>query len=59
MNGADEQIVKLQHSLSHWQKWEAEYEALKDEIDHAEECTAKDLVSDDRVHFLETVIAYH
>lgn len=28
----EENIVKLQKSLRHWQLWEAEYEGLKEEI---------------------------
>ena len=28
----DENLVKLQRSLQHWQTWEAEYEGLKEDI---------------------------
>ena len=45
MQSADDKIIKLQYSLIHWQKWEAEYEALRDEVRDLDECSAEELVS--------------
>ena len=47
MESAEEPSLKLRYSLSYWQKWETEYEALKDEVEDLEECTTKKLVGID------------
>ena len=41
----EENIGKLRKSLQQWQTWEAEYEGLKEEIDHlGDQHTDKELV---------------
>ncbi|KAK2594804.1 hypothetical protein QQS21_007492 [Conoideocrella luteorostrata] len=40
----EENVEKLKKALQHWQTWDAEYEALKEEVDAAPEpCTAEHL----------------
>lgn len=39
----EEQVQKLQKDLQHWQIWDAEYEALKEEVDDVAEANAASL----------------
>ena len=42
----ESQLQKLQVVLKHWQTWEAEYEGLKEELQHLpEDVTDQDLVN--------------
>ena len=44
----EENVSKLRKSLHHWQTWEAEYEGLREEIDHlGENHTDRELVRSD------------
>lgn len=41
----EETVAKLRKSLRHWQAWEAEYEGMKEEIQHlGDHHTDEDLV---------------
>ncbi|KAK7430112.1 hypothetical protein QQZ08_003297 [Neonectria magnoliae] len=39
----EDQVKKLQKGLQHWQTWDAEYEALKEEVDAVDEATPASL----------------